>query len=36
MLARDNPPNDWAGLLASASGPEATGRLRAIATDTNA
>jgi toxin YhaV len=35
MLARDNPPNDWAGLLASASGPEPTGRLRGFATDPN-
>jgi toxin YhaV len=33
MLARNNPPGDWVALLALASAPEATSRLRAIATD---
>jgi len=35
MLARDNPPADWAALLASASAPDATERLRAVASDPN-
>jgi toxin YhaV len=33
MLARDNPPGDWAALRASASTPTATGRLSAGVTD---
>jgi toxin YhaV len=32
-LARDDPPGDWAALLATAGGPEAATRLRAITTD---
>jgi len=33
MLARDDPPRDWTNLLASASAPKVTERLRAITSD---
>jgi toxin YhaV len=36
MLARGNPPGDWAALLASASAPEAAERLRAVTSDPDA